>query len=141
MSCPDKVLIGNDISFSVITHDTTNRDLSDADSEPSYRLYENETATPLLTGNLSKLDDANTTGFYIETVSCNKDNGFEVAKTYTIYIIGIIDSDAGAISYAFNVFKEPFEKIFRNSKLTRNIYKNSKITRNVFKSSILDDKP
>jgi hypothetical protein len=60
--------------------------LTDADAVPAYRIYEAETATPIATGSLAKLDDGNTTGFYAESVACTTANGYEAAKSYNIYI-------------------------------------------------------
>ena len=74
---------------------------TDADSAPTYRVYEDETTTAIKTGTMTKLDDANTTGVYSEQLSCTADNGYEADKTYTITISATVDSDTGAISYGF----------------------------------------
>ena len=103
MGCQSEVDLGDNVTFSVTTHDPDTGVLTDADSVPTYRLYEDETATPILTGSTAKLDDANTTGFYTELVACTTANGFESGKTYTIYLIATVDSDQGGISYAFKV--------------------------------------
>lgn len=103
MGCPTSVELGNSLTFSVATHDPDTGVLSDADAVPSYRVYETETATPILTGVMAKLDDANTTGFYTETIDCTTANGFENGKSYTIYIEATIDSDTGGITYGFTV--------------------------------------
>lgn len=108
MGCPGEVDIGDNLTFSITTHDPTIGDLTDADSAPSYRLYEDETETPILTGTMAKLDDANTTGFYVETVACTVANGFEVGKTYSIYIAAAVNTITGGISYGFKV-KNPDE--------------------------------
>jgi hypothetical protein len=50
MGCPDSVILGNDLVFSVTTHDPDTGVLTDAGAVPSYRVYEDETATPILTG-------------------------------------------------------------------------------------------
>lgn len=106
MGCPSFVIIGANLTFSVTTHYLTTNILADADFPPTYRIYEDETATPILTGNMAKLDDANTTGFYTETIACTAANGFEDKKTYTIYIPEIIDGDIGGISYAFTAYTQ-----------------------------------
>ena len=103
MGCPDSVILGNDLVFSVTTHDPDTGVLTDAGAVPSYRIYEDETATSILTGNMAKLDDANTTGFYTELIACTAANGFESGKPYTVYIEATVDSDTGGISYAFRV--------------------------------------
>lgn len=101
MGCPSEVLVGDDIVFAITTHDPDTGVITDADAAPIYRIYEDETAIPILTGTMSKLDDANTTGFYTELISCTAANGFEAGKTYTIYIEATVDTDTGGISYAF----------------------------------------
>jgi len=64
----------------------------DADSNPSYRIYEEETATPILTGTMTKLDDAGTIGFYSEKIQLTAAAGFEKAKCYNIYVYYEISS-------------------------------------------------
>lgn len=103
MGCQGEVVIGNNLTFSVCTHDPDTGILTDADAVPSYRIYENEVAVPILTGNMAKLDDAGTTGFYTELIACTLANGFEGGKTYTIYIEATVDGDTGGICYAFTV--------------------------------------
>ena len=91
------------MTFSITTHDPDTGVLTDADAAPSYRIYEDETGTAILTGTMAKLDDANTTGFYTEQVACTVANGFEDDKSYTIYIEATVDSDTGGISFGFRV--------------------------------------
>jgi len=104
MGCPAEVEIGSNLVFSICTHDPNTGVLTDADSAPSYRVYEDETATAILTGSMAKLDDANTTGFYTESITCTSGNGFETGKTYTVYIEATVDSDTGGISYGFKAY-------------------------------------
>lgn len=103
MGCPKRVQIGYTVTFSICTHDPDTGYLTNASSNPAYRIYENETATPILTGTMARLDSANTTGFYTEIITCSGANGFEVAKTYTVYIEATVDSDKGGICYAFKM--------------------------------------
>ena len=100
MGCPSEVYIGDNLTFSICCHDPDTGVLTDATST-LYYVYEDETAADILTGTLAKLDDANTTGFYTETIACTAANGFEVGKTYTIYIEATVDSDKGGICYSF----------------------------------------
>src|SRR4030067_973156 len=58
----------------------------DADSVPSYRVYEDETGTAILTGSMAKLDDAGTIGFYSEQITLSVVNGLEKGKSYNIII-------------------------------------------------------
>jgi len=101
MGCPAEVIISKNLTFSITTHDPDTGVVTDADSAPTYRVYEDETSTAITNGTMTKLDDANTTGFYSEQLSCTADNGYEANKTYTIYIEATVDSDKGAISYGF----------------------------------------
>jgi len=103
MGCPSETVIGDDLVFSICTHDPDTGVLTDADAAPAYRIYQDEDAigTFSITGNLAKLDDANTTGFYTELVACTAANGFEDGKTYTVYITATVDSDEGGITFAF----------------------------------------
>ena len=103
MGCPAVCSIGENLVFSVCTHDPDTGVLTDADSLPTYRVYEAETGTPILTGSMAKLDDGNTTGFYTEQLVISAGNGFEALKTYTIYIEGTVNSNTGGMSYGFRV--------------------------------------
>ena len=106
MGCPPFVLIGNNLVFSITTHDPDTGILTDADAAPDYRIYEDETGTAILTGSMAKLDDANTTGFYTELTPCTAANGFEDKRTYTIYIEATVDGDTGGIAYSFTAYSQ-----------------------------------
>jgi hypothetical protein len=101
MGCPRKTYLGDYIAFGICTHDPTTGLLTNADSLPIYRIYEDEVAFPLLVGTMTQLDESNTTGFYSENVRCDRQNGFDVDKTYTIYIEATVDSDTGGMCYGF----------------------------------------
>ena len=103
MGCQTQVTLGSNLTFTITTHDPDTGVLTDADAAPTYRVYEDETATAILTGTMTKLDDANTTGFYSELIACTAANGFEVNKSYNIYITATVDSDTGGISYGFTI--------------------------------------
>jgi len=103
MGCPSQVELGDDLTFTVTTHDPDTGVLTDADAVPSYYVYEDETTTAITSGSMAKLDDSNTTGFYAETITCSTGNGYEVGKNYNIYITATVDSDQGGISFGFNV--------------------------------------
>ena len=103
MGCPTAVIIGNNLVFSICTHDPDTGHLTDTDAPPIYRLYEDETVVPILTGTMAQLDGLNTTGFYTELIACTTANGFEAGRSYTVYIEATVDSDTGGITYAFIV--------------------------------------
>ena len=75
----------------------------DADSDPLYRIYEDETGTPVTTGTLTKLDDANTTGFYTERIQLLAATGFEKGKSYTIYEEATVNGVKGTVSHTFQI--------------------------------------
>ena len=73
----------------------------DAAAPPTYRVYEQITGTPILTGSLALVDDANTTGFYGALLTLSAANGFEEDKFYTVRSEAAVDSvnQAGVIAY------------------------------------------
>jgi hypothetical protein len=95
--------IDDTLTFTVNTHTVTTGAATDADAVPAYRVYEDETGTAILTGNMAKLDDANTTGFYSEQITLSAANGFEVGKSYSIYVAATVNSVAATQSFNFKV--------------------------------------
>lgn len=79
---------------------------TDADAVPSYRVYEDETGTAILTGNMALLDSANTAGFYSEQITLSAANGFEKGKSYAIYIAATVNSIAGATHHTLQIEAE-----------------------------------
>ena len=80
---------------------------TDADAVPAYRVYEEETTTPSLNGNMALLDSANTAGLYSEQITLSAANGFEVGKSYAIHIAATVNSVAGATVKEFVMRKKP----------------------------------
>lgn len=78
------------LTFYANTHAPSTGAATDADSVPTYRVYEDETATPILTGSMALLDTANTTGFYSERIQLTAANGFEKGKQYAVYVSATI---------------------------------------------------
>ena len=83
MGCPTEVVIGDNLTFSICTHDPDTGVLTDADAVPTYRVYEESNETAILTGNVDdgtgaadQFNDAATTGFYVKTIACTVGNGF-----------------------------------------------------------------
>lgn len=91
------------LTFTVTTHRFDTGALTDADSVPSYRVYEDETGTAILTGSMAKLDDTNTTGFYSEQLTLSAANGFEAGKSYSVYVTATVNSVTGGQSGGFKV--------------------------------------
>jgi hypothetical protein len=103
MGCQSAVFLGDNLTFSICTHDADTGALTDASSPPTYRVYEDETAVPVLTGTMAKLDDANSTGLYTAQVACTTANGFEEGKSYTVYVEATVDGVTGGIAYGVGV--------------------------------------
>jgi hypothetical protein len=95
--------IDDTLTFSVTTHRFDTGALTDADGVPTYRVYEDETGTAILTGSMAKLDDANTTGFYSEQLTLSAANGFEAGKSYNVYVSAAVNSVTGAAASGFKV--------------------------------------
>lgn len=91
------------LTFPCNTHTPSTGAATDADAAPAYRIYEEETGTPITNGTLAKLDDANTTGFYSERIQLLAATGFEVDKTYTIYISAGVGGTTGTMSHTFQI--------------------------------------
>ena len=103
MGCQTTVALGNNLTFTVVTHDPDTGVLTDADAVPAYRVYEDEIAVPILIGNMAFLDAVNTIGFYSELIACTALAGFQVGRSYNIYIVATVDADQGGITYGFTV--------------------------------------
>lgn len=100
MGCPSFVIIGDNLTFSVATHDPDTGVLTDADAVPGYEVYEEDGDTAILSGSMTKRKAAND-GRYVAKIACTAANGFENGKTYTIEIVATVDGDQGGITYTF----------------------------------------
>ena len=96
MGCPSNVFIGDDLVFAITTHDPDTGILTDAAANPIYRVYEDLNPVALATGNMPKLDDVNTTGFYAQTISSI---GWVEGRTYSIYIEATVAAPLGGMTY------------------------------------------
>jgi len=83
MACADLAILGQKLTFTLNIKDSNGTPV-DADSAPSYSVYEDETGTAILSGTMTLLDDAGTTGFYSEQLDITSANGFERYKSYSI---------------------------------------------------------
>ena len=99
MGCQSEVEVGANLTFTVASHNQGTGALADADAVPAYRIYEDETGTAILTGNMAKLDDAGTLGFYSEQIEATAANGFETGKSYSIYITIVVATLTYAVTY------------------------------------------
>lgn len=90
------------LTFAVNTHNNKGQ-ARDADSVPFYHIYEEETATPIVTGTMALLNGSNTVGFYSEQVQLTAAKGFELGKCYNIYIEATVQGTQGSISHLFQL--------------------------------------
>jgi len=78
------------------TQDPTTGAAMDATGTPTYRIYEENNETAVATGNCTKRDDANTTGYYFVRAQCTTVAGFEVGKFYNVRVAATVNDVAGA---------------------------------------------
>jgi hypothetical protein len=104
MGCPDVVILDEYLTFSVAVHNPETGGLQDA--SPTYRIYDDVTKLLILSGNMTKLGDVSTTGFYIENFICTAAQGFEDGKGYTICIEGPTLEVTGGITFSFRCFEK-----------------------------------
>lgn len=96
------------LTFPANTHSQSTGAATDNDTAPpTYRIYEDETGTPVTNASLAKLDDSNTTGFYSEQVQLLAATGFEAGKSYTIYIECVVSSVVFTLVHTFQIQAEP----------------------------------
>lgn len=107
MGCQSEVYIDHYFTFSIVTHDPDTGVVTNADANPAYRIYEDETAGAILTGTMAALDAGNTTGFYTERIQATAGAGFEHGKSYSIYILAQVDGDTGGIALSFRALTAP----------------------------------
>lgn len=100
MGCPSIAVLSKSVTFTITVHGGDGAPV-DLDALPSYRVYENEGNTPILTGTMALLDDDDTTGFYSEQIQITAANGFEEYKTYTVRIAGAVAGVALQHAYSF----------------------------------------
>lgn len=103
MGCQTECYLDDNLTFTITTHDPATAALTDADAAPVWRLYEDETAAPILNGTMALLDGVGTTGFYSELVAVTAANGFEHGRSYNIYIEAAVGGTTGGISFGFRV--------------------------------------
>jgi hypothetical protein len=98
--------IDDALTFPANTHTASTGAATDADGAPAYRVYEDETSTPILTGTMALLDSANTAGFYTEQITLSAANGLEKGKCYTVYIEATVGGVKGTMSHTFQIEAE-----------------------------------
>jgi hypothetical protein len=81
------------VYFDAITSNPSTGAVSDADSTPTFAVYEEGTDTAIVTGNLTKRTSL--TGDYRGTYTASAANGFEVGKWYSVVAAATVNSISG----------------------------------------------
>ena len=100
--------IGDTLTFYVASSLQTGAK-SDADSAPTYLVYEEENATQIVTStSMALLDSAESgvDGLYSEQITLAESTGYEFQKDYLIYIMATISSIASHALYSFRIGPE-----------------------------------
>jgi hypothetical protein len=89
--------------ISCTTHSSSG--LLNADSLPTFRIYEEITETLIQSGFVQRFDSANTTGFYKSRVQLLEATGYEVNKGYTVLINATVGGVSGSKEESFKIDK------------------------------------
>ena len=108
MACQEAVLLGKTLTFSIATHDTEYGRLSDADSLPTYKVYDESNAF-VLSGTMTKIDTTED-GYYYEELLCDEPD-FEDGGRYKLCIKAVVGYVIGGITYQFTAHTEIGEPI------------------------------
>jgi hypothetical protein len=86
------------------TSSVTTGAATDADAAPSWRVYEDDTATPVTTGSFSTLNAQ--VGFYAAAITLAAAIGYEVGKSYAIRTQATVGGVIGADVHSFQIQSE-----------------------------------
>jgi hypothetical protein len=94
------------LPLTVPVHDPSTGASSSADSSPSYRVYKNGNATPIVTGSLSALDATNALGIYIDRFQLTAVAGFAKGSDYFIVVAATVGSVTARTIIRFQIEAE-----------------------------------
>jgi hypothetical protein len=92
--------------FYVNTVDPLTQTGLDADSAPTFRIYEDTTGTPIATGTMTLTDSSNTDGFYAGSDVLATADGYEVGKTYCILTNAVVGGNTYTYRQVFIISAE-----------------------------------
>lgn len=95
--------LGETLTVTLNTHSPSTGSTANADTPPTYRVYEEITTTPILTGTSAALDTGSTVGFYALQLALTAANGFERGKSYTIRVLATVGGINSALIYHFSI--------------------------------------
>lgn len=95
----------NDVlTFYADTTDTDTGQAADATTVPTYRIYLDAGGTPLVTGTMAILDDANTAGWYAGQITLSTANGFIIgAHQYAVRIQATVAGVTAAFHHTWQM--------------------------------------
>jgi hypothetical protein len=96
-------LMNESLSFEIITHDPATGEPANADDPPAYRLYRDDSDTPLLIDAMTQRDIANVTGWYGVTINLDAGSGFAAGYNYAIVILATVNGINGSMLHAFSI--------------------------------------
>lgn len=79
------------VVFDVVTHVASTGAVSDADSAPTFDVFEEDTDTPILSAQ-TMTNRTSKTGNYRGTFTCSTVNGFEAGKWYSVVVSATVSS-------------------------------------------------
>jgi len=97
--------IDDALTFPAVTHRFDTGALTNADAVPLYRVFEDETPTPIVSGAMAALGYGGT-GTYSEQITLSAANGFEKGKSYTVLITATVNAITGAAYHTFQMEAE-----------------------------------
>lgn len=77
---------------------------ADAESVPTWRMYEDNTATPVTTGSFATLNSQ--TGFYIAAITLASASGYEKGKSYSLRVAATVNAVIGADVHSLQIEAE-----------------------------------
>lgn len=83
-------LLGKPLYFDFTTHDPTTGSVSDADSLPTAKVFEENGSTSMYSPTVAKRGSE--TGNYIVTIVATTANGFELDKCYNVIVQATVNS-------------------------------------------------
>jgi len=133
----DRVPIDEVVHFDVVTHSPTTGAVTDADSTPTFEVFEEATDTDIgVGGNLTKRTSK--TGDYRGTFTASAANGFEAGKWYSVIASATVGAVAAkAVAKSFIVV--PAESSAGVPKVETSIVSNGAITAATIATDAIDN--
>jgi len=83
-------VLGKTIPFHFTNHDPTTGNISDADSLPTAKVFEDAGTTSMYSATVAKCGSE--TGVYMVSIEATSINGFEIEKSYNVIVEATVNS-------------------------------------------------